>query len=425
MGSNGAPVSGAQPRVRTGAERREILDQLERMLATPHFSHSKRYPSMLRYVVGQALAGHSDQIKERTLGVEVFGRAPDYDTNQDPVVRTTAGEIRKRIAQYYQETGRQNEIRIELASGSYVPEFNHPPERPPTAVAVAPLIVETPVPARSASFRPAWFLTAAVVLFSIPAILAAWFKPWTPKTALDGFWAPVLDSPNPALLCVGQPHFAVFQGLAVPVLASSPDRSDNTQAPESQVSLDDLYLRGKHYISLSDSITLTHLGALLEAKGKRYRIRGELSTSLSDLRDGPAVLVGAFNNDWTLRLTGPLRFSFVSTRPHTYGIHDRQNSSRKAWTVDTQVPYLNQSDDYALISRIRDATTDRFVVVAAGVAYWGTIAVGEFLTEPKYMDEVAKSAPPGWERMSIQIVIGTKVIQGNSGPPRVLATHFW
>src|SRR5258706_12869793 len=112
------------------------------MLVNPHFSHSKRYPALLRYVVEQALAGHTDQIKERTLGIEVFGRTPDYDTNQDPVVRTTAGEIRKRIAQYYHEPGHQDELRIELPCGSYVPEFHMPVqlERP------APVLPEPMAP---------------------------------------------------------------------------------------------------------------------------------------------------------------------------------------------------------------------------------------------------------------------------------------
>ena len=64
-------------------------------------------------------------------------------------------------------------------------------------------------------------------------------------------------------------------------------------------------------------------------------------------------------------------------------------------------------------------------MAVGGVAYWGTIAAGEFLTDPKYMDEVAKTAPPGWERKNMQIVIGTSVIAGNCGPPRVLATYFW
>jgi hypothetical protein len=427
VGSNGVTALGAPPKVWTEAERQAILEQLERMLATPRFSHSKRYPALLRYVVERALAGHSDQIKERTLGVEVFGRAPDYDTNQDPVVRTAAGEIRKRIAQYYHEPGHQDEIGIELPPGSYVPEVHMPRERPSAvaATAVAPLIVSTPLPARSSWSRPTWFLIPAAAVIGIALILAAWFKPWTPHSALDRFWAPILDSPSSVLLCVGQPHFAIFHGVAVPVLASWRDPTDNIVAPENQVSLDELYLRGKHYISLWDSMTVTRLGTLLAAKGKPYRIQGELTTSLSDLRDGPAVLVGGFNNDWTLRLTGPLRFSFVSPAEHTLGIHDLQNPSRDAWTVNTQVPYLKQSDDYALISRVRDATTDRYVVVAAGVGYWGTIAAGEFLTDPKYIEDLAKNAPSDWNRKNMQIVIGTRVIAGNSAPPRVLATYFW
>src|SRR5438034_610312 len=74
-------------------------------------------------------------LKERTLGVAVFGREPTYDTSTDPIVRATAGEIRKRIAQYYQEPGHEHEIRISLSPGSYIPEFNMPavpPAAPPT-----------------------------------------------------------------------------------------------------------------------------------------------------------------------------------------------------------------------------------------------------------------------------------------------------
>ena len=419
MGTNGATVLCAPPKLLSDAERQAVREQLERMLAGPHFSHSKRYPALLRYVVEQALEGHADQIKERTLGIEVLGRAPDYDTYLDPVVRTTAGEIRKRIAQYYHEPGHQDELRIELPCGAYVPEFLAAPE---TEVVAAPL-VEAPVQGSSSWWKPVWFLRSAIALLAAAVLLAAWFKPWAPRPALDRFWAPVLDSPSPVLLCIGQPHFKAFPGGAVQALPPV-DSDDGAISPDSQVSLHDLYLMGKHHISLWDSVTMTRVAAFLAGKAKPYRIRGELSTFLSDLRDGPAVLVGAFNNNWTLRLTGPLRFSFIHPEPDVFAIRDLQNPSA-AWKVDTSVAYMKQTDDYALISRVKDSTTGRVVVVAAGVAYWGTIAAGEFLTDPKYMDEVAKSAPSGWERKNMQIVIGTTVIAGNSGPPQVLATYFW
>ena len=84
-------------------EKAAVQQQLEKLLATPLFNSSKRYPSFLKYVVTHSLAGQTDQLKERILGVEIFGRPADYDTNTDPIVRVTAAEIRKRIEQYYQD----------------------------------------------------------------------------------------------------------------------------------------------------------------------------------------------------------------------------------------------------------------------------------------------------------------------------------
>src|SRR5260370_12821349 len=74
----------------TDMECAAIQAQLERILANPLFKNSKRYPSLLRYVVERTLDGHPGELKERTLGIEVFGRAPAYDTNLDPLVLTPA-----------------------------------------------------------------------------------------------------------------------------------------------------------------------------------------------------------------------------------------------------------------------------------------------------------------------------------------------
>ena len=83
------------------------------------------------------------------------------------------------------------------------------------------------------------------------------------------------------------------------------------------------------------------------------------------------------------------------------------------------------TEDYALISRLLDPTTDRMVVVAAGLRGYGTTAAGEFLTTPEYLGLITKGAPENWERKNLQVIIATKVINGNSGPPRVVATYFW
>lgn len=86
---------------RTEADFQAIRLQLTRVLESAPFRTSKRYPALLSYVVEKTLQGDTDSLKERTLGIEVFRREPEYDTNADPVVRIAAGEVRKRLAQYY------------------------------------------------------------------------------------------------------------------------------------------------------------------------------------------------------------------------------------------------------------------------------------------------------------------------------------
>src|ERR1019366_5720101 len=106
------------------ASRHEVRAHLEQVLASPHFRHSRRCSALLRFVVEHSLDNQGKPIKERTLGHAVFDRDLGYDTNQDAVVRNAAAEVRKRLAQYYQETGlAATGLRIELPLGTYVPEF--------------------------------------------------------------------------------------------------------------------------------------------------------------------------------------------------------------------------------------------------------------------------------------------------------------
>ena len=403
----------------TKGERDAIREQLERMLATPPFSGGKRCPALLRYVVERSLDGNTPDLKERTLGVEVFGRDPNYDTNSDPIVRVTAGEIRKRIAQYYHEPGREREVRIDMAPGSYVPEFHIPHQE---AAESAPPAAPAPVAPRKAPRAAVW--TAAVLALVLAVAAATWYASRPARTAVDDFWAPVLDSPANVLLCVGQRRFlgtsAELPGNANPDVA----RFVAPMPADSPVTLFKLYYMGSQNVALHDVTTLARLSGLMQAKGKTITIVGESATTLGDLRRGPVVLVGAFNNDWTLRLTGPLRFSFERDGD-VFLIRDRQNPARNNRSVDYTKPYLELGEDYALITRVLDPTTERMVVVVGGLTGYGTMAAGEFLTNRAYLDAFARECPKNWQRGNVQVVIAAKVINGNSGPPRVVDRHFW
>jgi hypothetical protein len=86
---------------------------------------------------------------------------------------------------------------------------------------------------------------------------------------------------------------------------------------------------------------------------------------------------------------------------------------------------VEDTEDYAVVSRLRHPATDRIVLIVGGMGKYGTVAAGEFLTDQGYMDGFVNGAPTGWEDRNLQVVLATSVIKGNSGPPRVVATHFW
>jgi len=125
-----------------------------------------------------------------------------------------------------------------------------------------------------------------------------------------------------------------------------------------------------------------------------------------------------------MRLMGPMRFSFERDGD-VYWIRDRRNPAKRNYAVNYSTPYLDLSEDYALISRVLDPTTDRMVVIAGGLTGYGTMAAGEFLTDANYLESLSKSAPGNWWRRNIQVVLATKVIHGNSGPPRVIDQYVW
>ncbi len=402
------------------AERAAIREQLERILLSPLFKNSKRYPNLLRYIVEHTLEGHKAELKERTLGVEVFARSPGYDTNADPIVRAAAGEIRKRIAQYYHEPGHESELRIDLVPGSYVPEFGMPA---PTPAPHQPV----PEPPQAPAPRRRLWLRYALAFFALGAIAVGlfWTKPWVRRDALDRFWAPVLDPPGPVLICVGQREY----------LGSSPElrQKDSSDIPHpqsgqknavDQTTVSELYYLGSQNVAVPDMMTIARLAGLLDLHGKSYQIRGQSSTTFADLRNSPVILIGAFNNDWTLRLAGPLRFGFARDGQF-FWISDRTKPADHSRGVGYDTPYLKLTEDYAVITRVHDPTTERMLVIAAGLTGYGTLAAGEFLSNPSYLEAMNKTAPRNWASKNMQIVIATKVINGNSGPPEIVDRHFW
>jgi hypothetical protein len=397
------------------ADKKEVLQQLERLLNSSHFRGSRRSSAFFQYVVQKSVDGFQDSLKERTIGIDVFHREPSFDTASDCIVRVVASEVRKRLAQYYQEPGHNRELYIDLPPGSYIPHFHPPQASAPTLQPVAapgPAIVADPTDVPAHSFRTRQL---AILLGSIAAVVLlsyTGFRYWSGRTKQDDLLAPFVSSPQPVTICVAAPELTANQPGA-----ESPDAQSALGHPPKNNTL----------IPFSDTMALSRVQAILFAHHQDSDVLLADSATFDALRFGPSIMIGALDNPWTMRLAQEAdhRFYFKGTDTKWGEIVDRESKGDERWFVDFTLPYSDRSQDYAIVSVTDDGTLGRPLLVLAGVGPSGTMAAGEFLIHPESMDSLRKMAPAGWSGKNFEVVIGTQVISGVSGPPKILATHFW
>lgn len=424
LGTSAVPCAVGVLAPGTEEEREVVREQLERILASPPFRNSKRYASVLRYIVQRTLDGTGAQLKERTIGIEVFGRAPDYDTATDHAVRSAVAEIRKRLAQYYQEEGTRSELRIEVQPGSYVPQFrfaslngsasHHPASR----VSTISIDLEHEAPFAFRSSKPQgsrnWTRPSQIVVLSlaVAGLLAALLVFLKPEDPLESFWGPVVASRGQILLCVGN-------------LEGGRQTANDSANPGGPLTVRDFHTLDSQTVHIDDVIALSDVAGLLQTRGKQYHIASQSEATFTDLQNGPAVLIGLMNNDWTERLVNKLRFSPERPAHGIVIIRDHHNPSSSDWSMNYATPYLEVNRDYALVLRLSDPKTEQLVVAVAGISVFGTLAAAKFLTNPDEIRQLRTVGPRGWEKKNLELVLTTEVIRGKPGRASIVAADFW
>jgi hypothetical protein len=223
---------------------------------------------------------------------------------------------------------------------------------------------------------------------------------------LDSFWRPVLSSTSPILLCIG-----------------NRETGTPTQPPP-DLNLGAFHDSKREVVTFLDATTLSRFAGLLQSKGARYRVVSQSDATFSDLQNGPSVLIGLLNNDWTERLVGKLRFR-VERQASRAILRDTQNPGREDWSLDFSTPVVDVTKDYALVIRVLDPRTNQMAVTAGGISVFGTLAAGEFLTDPKMFAKIESVAPHGWRKKNFELVLSADVIRGKSGHPEIVASQFW
>ena len=414
--------------------------------------------------------GNAARLKERHIGIKVFHRALDYDTGSDPIVRVTAGEVRKRIAQYYQEPQHQGELRIDLPLGSYVPRFlparlaapsvivgEHPAAQNEAETNTQPLpakhelaepaenahsldivgaseaasvrdqsplgpIIDEAAPKSPTSIvnftraRVALLLLAALLLgasvASGPFALSA-LRDAVRTRSLHQLWAP-MEAQGSMLLVVGD-HSLDDNGHS---LGISPVTASSAETVLTQVNL-------RSQVPLEDLISLDKIHAFLTRDTRSYRDKGAAEATLEDLRSGPSVLFAGFDNRWAVQLSQQLPFKLVPNLDSNYAsIVDSKNPSH-SWGLNFGKPVNEIVSDYGIVARYFDPMLEHNVLIVAGIGSMGTAAASEFVTEDRFSREIVNAAPAGWKDGNFEVVLGAPVVDGQAGPPRIIASAYW
>jgi hypothetical protein len=408
-----------------GIENEEVVAQLERILEHPAFRSSPRSAHFLRYIVAYWLKeeNHGEPLKERTLGTTLYGLDPAYDTNQNTVVRNAAVDVRKRLTMYYLEPKHEDEIRITLPVGSYLPQIDHPTQtnheaktateesgigRVEESGTQTELISGVPkLRSNRVRSRKLAFLWALVLAASAIGAIFGIFAWQHRQSALDSkgdlsslnlFWQPVLDatSPEGVIICVGQ----------------SPQAVDGDQV-----------------MPIGNGLAVAEITRFFALRGEAFRIEMANSVTAEQLQSSTVILIGGLDNPWTSFVTEPLRFRLTAqagtTSRETAWIEDRKNPGKRDWFISVASPASGDMSDYAILARFKDVKTGQWRVVISGLNGVGTDAASRILAVPNNMRELIDHLPTGWAFKNLEAVFKVRTIDGKVGFPQFVTYEIW
>jgi hypothetical protein len=433
------------------------------------FQGSHRSGQFLDYIVEKALAGNLDSLKERVIGIELFGRALTYDTGEDSIVRVTASDVRKRLLQHYGRQGASSQIRINLPIGSYVPEitweghgkagfssFSETPQDlvdtsqksasgpetltpvPPEPVATAPLTLDPGSPKSKVNSWRRWLafitLVAAVNLVFF-AIL--WNRPLhaTAGQSISVLpWSEFLNSPHSLHLITSDPNIFELQEFTGGQI-SLPDYANRNYIQEpSKLSPDvkkisDIIVKGDKSASAADPPIAAEIAALAQTANKSIQVRAARNIQFSDLKsDDNFIFLGSPSSDpWSALFSDQLDFRFIFDKDSKQEIirneHPRQN---ELTAYVPTAPGWATGRSYAIIAFVKNPDQGGRALLIAGMNGEGTEAAGKLVTDLPQLTAILRSCglPPSSPPQDFEMLLQLNSLAGSSHNVEVLACHL-
>jgi hypothetical protein len=382
----------------------EKRDELHRVLQSRHFAKAKKKSRFLEFICEQTFLGNAEKLNEYLIGVEIYERGPDFDPQEDPIVRVQAHEIRRALRQFYEEEGKDSAYRLDLPPGHYVPVFKKAETEPtrPAEQTEGPASPQTNLVHRNAfSVGLALLCLVLGILFvrermrrqqgvalkaAEPAISQEllWFwKPFLPPAA-----PPLIVIPNHPLLRAahdGDSKETWRRGHLIP----------KEKIPEFRDTIHYRELRGFYFVpnetdftAVGEALGLVNFFELFARAGQQFRVKTSRLVDFEEIKRGNAILLGG-NQPWSGRVfLNPEGFWFhagVISNPHP-------RSGEKPVYKPEFDPVTNRlTRDYALVLMLPNEKRDERILLIYGIYTQGSQAAIEYVTNAERLQELRKA----------------------------------
>jgi hypothetical protein len=447
-----------------------LREHVREIIEGEAFKGSHRSGQFLSYIVEQALAGHLELLKERMIGIELFGRSPSYDTSEDAIVRVTASDVRKRLLQHYGKYGATSEFRIALPLGSYVPEIvhehhaatgrwdaeiRHPEIVETAAISARQPAVSTPAVAVTEIGRAAqgegeqntvaehktsrrWLYFAATL---VVVNLAIWALLWkhsprngaTAPAAAMLPWSVFFNSPHPTHLITSDPDIFSIQILTHNLISVS-DYANRRYLPEQDALSPELKKICEQILSGDkasnvDAQIAAEVAEVAKGYSRAIEVQGARSLEFSSLKTNDNfIFLGSPSSDpWFSVFQNQLDFQFVSAPVPGGGLI--RNVRPYAGEQTTYVPTARggaTGESFALAAFVDNPDQSGQVLLLAGLNREGTQAAGMLVTDQARFSAAIQRcgiSPTGPAR-HFEMLLRVDTMAGSPGQFDVLACHI-
>jgi hypothetical protein len=458
------------------AESREdvaaLREHLQEITEGKAFRGSHRSVQFLAYIVDQAIAGRFDSLKERMIGMELFGRSPTYDTGEDAIVRVTASDVRRRLLQYYGENGKSSKFVVSLHSGSYIPEItrtSHNETEPVPAAHSEPssatVTLDKPAPmhdrlesaehdsvlpfpevepdSRIRSLQVSirnWglWLSLGFLTFTLAAVACAvyWFRAQHIAAAAVSSipWSALVNSAHATHLITSDPNIVYIQEITGSELSLSDYANrkyipqPNKLSPEA-LRLCQIFLWGDNSAAAVDAPIALKIQSVTQSGSKRIDAHAARSVRMSDIKsDDNFIFLGSpRSNPWTTLFSDQLDFRFVFDKATGQEIivNEHPRPQERATYIPTAQGWAT-GQSFAIIAFIQNPDQNGQVLLLAGANGEGTEAAGNLATDvPRLTAALSRcGVQSGRPLQHFELLLALKTMAGSPNDVDIAACHL-